>query len=130
MIILVQNLGHPFFCVKVGFYFGAVDLYHVLYVNHHIEKGPVNLAPKGHTLQIFRVQSYSRRCVRTGDFGGVLTRVAPSVLFCIFQKVIANLVRYMQVLTLSSRHACAPVHRRPCCKSLKAGCILKYNTQW
>ena len=29
---------------------------------------------------------YSRRCVTTGDFGGVLTRVAPSVLFGIFQK--------------------------------------------
>jgi hypothetical protein len=26
MIILVQNLGHPFFCVKVGFYFGVVDM--------------------------------------------------------------------------------------------------------
>jgi hypothetical protein len=29
---------------------------------------------------------YSRRCVRTGDFGGDLARVAPSVLFGIFQK--------------------------------------------
>jgi hypothetical protein len=26
MIILVQNLGHPFFCVKGGFYFGVVDI--------------------------------------------------------------------------------------------------------
>jgi hypothetical protein len=50
------------------------------------------------------LQLYRRRCVRTGDFGGVLTRVAPSVLFGNFQKVIANLVRYMQVLTLSSRY--------------------------
>jgi hypothetical protein len=63
-------------------------------------------------------------------FGGDLTHVAPSVLFGNLSKVIANLVRYMQVSTLSSRHARAPVHRRPCCKSLKAGCILKYNTQW
>jgi hypothetical protein len=31
---------------------------------------------------------YSRRCVSTGDFRGVLPRVAPSVLFGIFQKVI------------------------------------------
>jgi hypothetical protein len=38
-----------------------------------------------------------------------LPRVAPSVLFGVFQKVIANLVRYMQVLTLSSRHAHAPI---------------------
>ena len=29
---------------------------------------------------------YSRRCVRTGDFGGDLARVAPSVLFGIFSK--------------------------------------------
>jgi hypothetical protein len=76
------------------------------------------------------VQLYSRRCISTGDFGVFLTRVAPSVLFGIFQKVIANLVRYMQVLTLSSRHARAPVRRRPCCRSLKAGYIVKYNTQW
>jgi hypothetical protein len=70
------------------------------------------------------VYMYSRRCVRTGDFGGVLPRVAPSVLFGIFQKVISNLVWYMHVLTLSSRHARAPVYRRPCCRSLKAGCII------
>jgi hypothetical protein len=81
-----------------------------------------------HTKFSTRVQLYSRRCVRTGGFGGVLARVAPSVLFGISQKVIANLVGYMQVLTLSSRHARASVHRRPCCRSLKAGCILKYNT--
>jgi hypothetical protein len=68
--------------------------------------------------------------VRTVGFGGVLTRVAPSVLFGIFQKVIANLGGYMQVLTLSSRHARSPIHRRSCCRSLKAGCMLKYNTQW
>jgi hypothetical protein len=59
-----------------------------------------------------RIQLYSSTadggCVRTGGFGGVLTRVAPSVLFGIFQKVIANLVRYMQMLTLSSRHARSP----------------------
>jgi hypothetical protein len=29
---------------------------------------------------------YSRRCISTGDFTGVLARVAPSVLFGIFQK--------------------------------------------
>jgi hypothetical protein len=49
-----------------------------------------------------------------GFFGGVLARVAPSsVLFGIsFQKVIANLVRYMQVLTLSSTQACTYRVRR------------------
>jgi hypothetical protein len=46
---------------------------------------------------------YSKR-ISTGD----LAHVAPSVLFGDFSKVIANLVRYMQVLTLSSRHALAP----------------------
>jgi hypothetical protein len=43
------------------------------------------------------------------DIGGPSAHVAPSVLFGDFPKVIANLVRYMQVSTLSSRHAPAPV---------------------
>ena len=73
---------------------------------------------------------YSRRRVSNRESTGNLTHVAPSVLFGNFSKMIANLVGYMQVLRLSSRHARAPGHRRPCCKSLKAGCILKYNTQW
>jgi hypothetical protein len=47
------------------------------------------------------------------DSTGDLARVAPSVLFGNFSKVIANLIRYMQVLTLSSKHARAPGHRRP-----------------
>ena len=63
---------------------------------------------------------YSRRPVSTGESGGDLAHVAPSVHFGNFSKVIANLIQYMQVLTLSSRHARALVCRRPCCKSLKA----------
>jgi hypothetical protein len=59
---------------------------------------------------------------------GDLAHVAPLVLFDIFSKVMANLGQYIQVLTLSSMRARALGHRRLCCKSLKAGCIIKYSS--
>ena len=84
-----------------------------------------------HTKYPWYVYSCTAEGVLAPAISGGFWRASPRRYFLVFfKKVTANLVRYMQVLTLSSRHARAPVHRRPCCRSLKAGCILKYNTQW
>ena len=66
-------------------------------------------------------------------FGGDLTHVGRSVLFCnLFSKSDSKSgTVHAGVDAVEQARTCAGSSRRPCCKSLKAGCtsILKNNTK-
>jgi hypothetical protein len=76
---------------------------------------------------------HSRRCVSTGDFGGVNRGFAarrPVGTFWYFSKSNSKSgTVHAGVDAVEQARTCAGVHRRPCCRSLKAGLELKNSRE-